>query len=115
MTIKPYNSLQTGDVKIIQCEDSHIFIDHPIKTLQITQCSNCQIYVCAVSLITTISFCEKVNVCLATNFLRISNTIDSTINFYGSFAPVIYGDSRNITLGPHNGNTLRLLDRLRET
>ena len=36
VTIKPYNTLLSDDVKIIQCEDSHIYIDHPIKTLSIT-------------------------------------------------------------------------------
>lgn len=63
---------------------------------------------------TTISICDRVTVCLASNFLRISNTIDSTIHYYGSFSPVIYGDSRSITLAPHNGNTQKLLDRLKE-
>ena len=36
VTIKPYNSLLSCDVKIINCEDSLIFIDHPVKTLLIS-------------------------------------------------------------------------------
>lgn len=104
-----------SNLRITQCEDSHIFIDYPLNTLSITQCTNCTIFVASVKFVTTISYCEKVTVCVASNILRIQNTIDSSFYYYGSYAPLLYGDCRSLLLGPHNGNSLKLLDRLRES
>ena len=63
---------------------------------------------------TTIVFCENVTVCLVSTMLRVYNTIDCTIYYYGVVGPILYGDTRGIRLGPHNGNTLKILERLRE-
>ncbi len=41
--------------------------------------------------------------------LKIQNTIDSQFNYYGPIGVSITGDSRNITLGPHNSNYVDLL------
>jgi len=69
-------------------------------------CVNCTVFVSAVSRITTIDKCEKTKVTITSNFLRVGNTIDSTVNFYGAYPPVLYGDNRSITLGPYNANCL---------
>lgn len=114
VTIKPYNSLPCNDMRIIQCEDSHIFIDHALNSLSIQQCTNCTIFISSVKFVTSVAFCDRVNVCIASNVLRIQNTIDSSFFYYGSQPPYLYGDSRSITLGPHIGNSLKIFERLRE-
>ena len=51
----------------------------------------------------TVDKCEKTEVSVASNFLRIGSSIDCTIYSYsGSNLPILYGDNRNIILGPHN-------------
>ena len=73
------------EIKIIGCEESVIYIDACVKFLSIMNCQKCTIYVSAVSRVTTIDKCEKTKVTIASNFLRIGNTIDSTINYYGAY------------------------------
>ncbi|CAD8057637.1 unnamed protein product [Paramecium sonneborni] len=102
------------DLKISQCDDSMIYIDSCVNTLSISQCTNCQIFVGSVRMITSISSCEKITVCVASNYIKISNTIDSTIHYYGSYSPILYGDCRSIILAPNNSNTEKTLQRLRE-
>lgn len=70
----------------------------------------CHIYVAAVKFITSVSSSEQLTLCVASNFLKISNSIDITVNFFGSYSPILYGDCRNVQLGPHNANTVKLLD-----
>ena len=65
-------------------------------------------------MITSITSCEKITVCVASNYIKISNTIDSIIHYYGSYPPILYGDCRSIILAPNNSNTEKTLQRLRE-
>ena len=107
MTLKENTSeYYQKEVKIIGCEESIIYIDACVKFVSILNCVNCTIFVSAVSKVTTIDKCEKTKVTVASNFLRVGNTIDSRINFYGAYPPVLYGDNRSITLGPYNANCL---------
>ena len=47
--------------------------------------------------------CENCHFITATQFLRIGNCVDCSIFSYTSFcAPIIYGDTRNIVMAPHN-------------
>ncbi|CAD8060500.1 unnamed protein product [Paramecium sonneborni] len=102
------------DLKITQCEDSQIYIDCAVNTLSISQCNNCQIYVASVRMITSIVSCEKTIICVSSNYIKISNTIDSTIHYYGSYPPIIYGDCRSIILAPNNSNTEKTFQNLRD-
>ncbi len=52
------------------------------------------------------------SISVSSNFLRIGNTIDSIINYYGSYYPVLYGDNKGITLGPSNVNYFGFLEKL---
>jgi TBCC domain-containing protein 1 len=65
-------------------------------------------------MITSITSCEKTTICVASNYIKICNTIDSVIHYYGSFAPIIYGDCRSIVLSPNNSNTEKTLQHLRD-
>lgn len=64
---------------------------------------NCTIFVAAVSKVCTIEKCENVTVSVAANQLRIGNCVDSLVHSYNpNHPPIIYGDTRNLRLGPHN-------------
>ena len=52
--------------------------------------------------VVSIDKCENCNICLATNLLRISNSIDTNIFSYILQNPILYGDNRGIMLGPNN-------------
>lgn len=103
VTIKDSTSGICGkNIKIIQCEDSYIYINSNVLTVKIANCTNCTVFVASVAKITSIDKCENCNICLATNFLRLSNTIDSIIHSYTSSEPIMFGDNRGVTLAPHN-------------
>ena len=70
--------------------------------------------VAAVNKTCSIDKCENVTVCVASNFVRIGNCIDSTIHSYTQLAPpIIYGDTRNLIMAPHNTSYFELLSHLR--
>jgi len=115
VTVKENRVCRNKEIKITACEDSYIFIDASVSFVSIINCINCTIYVGAVSRVTTIDKCEKIKVTIASNFLRIGNTIDSRINYYGAYAPVLYGDNRSITIGPYNSNCIQLVQRMKES
>lgn len=101
------------DIRLIACEDSYIYIDSSVLTLSIINCVNTTIFVAAVNKTCTIEKCENVIVTVASNFLRVGNTIDSKIYYYGSYFPVLYGDNRSITLAPNNANYNEFYERLK--
>lgn len=74
---------------------------------------NSTIFVAAVSKICSIEKCENVNITVVSNFLRVGNTVDSIIYYYGSYYPVLYGDNRSITLAPNNANYSEFYERIK--
>lgn len=51
----------------------------------------------------TIGNCESVNVTVASGVVRVGNCVDCAVYSYAHFgAPIIYGDTRNLTIAPHN-------------
>ena len=98
----------------MNCEDSYIYIDSSVEYLTINNCTNSTIFVASVKKITSIEKCENVSITVASNMIRIGNTIDSTIYYFGSYNPILYGDNRSITLAPNNANYTELIDRLKE-
>ena len=69
----------------------------------INSCVNCTIFVAAVSKVCTIEKCEHTTLIVAANNLRIGNCIDSQIHCYTpEQPPVVYGDTRNLRMAPHN-------------
>lgn len=89
-------------ILITQCDDSHFFINTNVANCKISHCTNCTIVIAAVNKIISIDKCVKCKICVVTNFIRISNTIDSNIYFYSVNEPILFGDNRGICLGPHN-------------
>lgn len=102
------------DLRILNCEDSYIYIDAAVLSLSVTNCMNTTIFIAAVTKICTIDKSENLTITVASNFLRIGNTIDSTIYYYGSYYPVLYGDNRSVTLAPNNANYIDLFERMKQ-
>lgn len=69
--IKEEKAQQGLDVKIVSCEDSYIYIDSAVKSLAVSICVNCNIFVASVSKICTIEKCENLIITVASNFLRV--------------------------------------------
>ena len=105
--------MKANILKIANCEESYIYIDASVKTASLENCVNTQIFIGAVQKLCTVDKCERIQFTVASNFLRIGNTIDSCIFYYGSYKPLLYGDNRSIVLAPHNANYFELFERLR--
>lgn len=113
VTIKD-QSIQNKDVRILGCEDSYIYLDTNVSYLQISNCVNCTVVIAAVNKTCSIDKCEGVVVCVASNFLRIGNCVDCTVSSYTQMCqPIIYGDTRNLTMAPHNTSYFEMLTHLR--
>lgn len=110
VTVKDQNNLPEGiDVKIQNCEDSYIYINQYVDCLYITDCLNTTIFCAAVRRVTTISNCENLNLTVASGVVRVGNCVDCVINTYTHYgAPIIYGDTRNLCLAPHNAGYTEL-------
>ena len=101
-------------MNIVDCEDCNIYIDSNVEVLKISACINCHIFVAAVDKICTIEKCENVTLCVAANQLRIGNCVDSTVHCYTpNLSPVVYGDTRNLRMAPHNASYPMLTQHLK--
>lgn len=100
VTIK--EDIKDKDLRIIGCEDSEIFINSQARSLYIVNCVNCTIYIAACERIAFIDKCERVSFTVASNLLRVCNTHDSNIYYYGSSPIVLTGDNKAISVGPNN-------------
>jgi TBCC domain-containing protein 1 len=109
------SQIQSKDVRILGCEDSYIYIDTNVSYLLLDSCVNCTVMVAAVNVACSIEKCEKTTICVASNFLRIGNCVDCTVYSYTQMCPpIIYGDSRNLTMAPHNTSYFDIMTHLRE-
>ena len=102
VTIKMGNEYQNKNLLITNCDDTYIYINTNVSNCKISLCTNCTIVIAVASKIISIDKCEKCNICIISNFTRISNMIDSTIYLFSVCEPILYGDNRGLKLGPHN-------------
>lgn len=102
VTIKEEIQCRGKDLKIIGCYDSEIFIESSVKSLYIVGCGNCNIYVAACERVAFIDKCEKISLTIASNLIRICNTMGSTIYSYTTSPIILTGDNRALSLAPNN-------------
>lgn len=104
VTVKDKSNLAEGIVvKIQNCEDSYIYINQSVDCLYISDCLNTTVFCAAVKRVATVSNCESLNLTVASGVVRVGNCVDCVIHTYTHFgAPIIYGDTRNLSLAPHN-------------
>ena len=76
------NAIQNRDVRLLGCEDSYIYIDTNVKYMQIQNCVNCTILVAAVNKACLIDKCENTTITVASNYLKIGNSVDCTLFCY---------------------------------
>ena len=86
--MKEDNQCRGKDVKIIGYYNSEVFIDSSVRSLYIVGCASCTIYVAACERIAFVDKCEKISLTVTSNLLRVCNTVDSNIYYYGP-APII--------------------------
>ena len=85
------------------CEESNIYIDSVVSSVTIQSCVNCTIFVAAVTKVCTIEKCENTTLIVASSQLRVGNCIDSLVHsFTPNYPPIVYGDTRNLRMAPHN-------------
>ena len=59
--------------------------------------------VAAVNKTCSLDKCENVVLCVASQYLRIGNSVDCTVHSYTNLCPpIIYGDTRMLITAPHN-------------
>lgn len=102
VTIRDEESVLNKDLRLTNCEDSYVYLDCPINSITITNCVNCTIMVAAAWKTCTIDKCERVNLTVACNFLRISSSVDCNVYSYTINPPFIFGDNRNVIMAPFN-------------
>lgn len=118
MNVKTYQDLYPHYqdrccLSIQSCEDSNIYIDSTIQNVLISSCINCTIFIAAVSKVCTIEKCENSTMVVAANEVRIGSCIDTLVHSYTPlYPPIVYGDTRNLRLAPHNANYDKLSEHL---
>lgn len=114
MLIKEEEQCKGKDLRIIGCEDSEIFIDSGVQSLYIVNCLNCTIYIAACEKIAFVDKCERITLTIATNLLRICNTVDSVIHYYGPSPVILTGDNRSLQIAPNNSLSPTLPDHMKK-
>ena len=119
MTVKRQDDMQYNygsmpcKLSVQGCEESNIYVDSCVDTLLISSCINCTIFVAAVTKVATVEKCENTTICVATNLLRIGNCVDTQVHSYtANSQPIVYGDTRNLRMAPHNAHYKGMLEHL---
>ncbi len=84
-----------------------------MRSLYVVNCLNCTIYIASCERIAFIDKCEKVSFTVATNLLRVCNTHDSNIYYYGPSPIILTGDNKSISVGPNNSASPELPKHLK--
>lgn len=113
VTLRDSKTCNGKNLRISSCEDSYIYIDGCLENVQIINCVNSTIFVACAKKICTVDKCENVTFSIVCNVLRIGNTIDSKIHYYGPVNPIFFGDNRSIFLGPNNVNYSDLIENVK--
>ena len=103
--VKEENQCRGKDVKIIGYYNSEVFIDSSVRSLYIVGCASCTIYVASCERIAFVDKCEKISLTVTTNLLRVCNTVDSNIYYYGPAPIIMTGENRSVYLGPNNSTS----------
>ena len=83
--------------------------------LFIADCISCTIFAAAVRRVCTITNCESVSLTVAAGVTRVGNCVDCSLYAYSHCgAPIIYGDTRNLMIGPHNAGYFDLPELLQK-
>jgi len=90
------------NIRIFNCEDCYIYINTDLNHLLISNSTNCTIMAAAVSKVCTLDKSERVTLSIASNMLRVGNSVECRLNMYLATYPILYGDNRHVLLGPHN-------------
>ena len=81
--------------------------------LEISGCSNTNIFCAAVARVCSLTTCENVTLTVAASVLRVGNCIDCSVHSYTHMGPpVVFGDTRSLTMAPHNAGYPELKDHL---
>lgn len=113
VAIKGEEMAQLMDVRISNCEDSYIYINQAVDCLLVQECSNCTVFCASVRRVCTVKDCESSSVTVASSCTRIGNAVDCSVYSYSHMGgPIVYGDTRNLLLGPHNAGYSELVNLL---
>jgi hypothetical protein len=88
-------------------------VNSVVRSLYVVNCVNCTIYIAACERIAFIDKCERISFTVATNLLRVCNTHDSNIYYYGSSPIILTGDNKSIMIGPNNSPSSDMLKHLK--
>lgn len=84
-----------------------------VDSLYVSDCVNTTIFCSAVKRVSTLTNCENVTFTAASGIIRVGNCVDCVIYSYSHYgAPIIYGDTRNLSLAPHNAGFAELNELL---
>jgi len=115
VTLRDAETCLGKSLRISSCEDSYIYIDGCLENVYIMNCVNCSIFIACARKFCTVDKSENISLSVVANVLRIGNTIDSKIYFYGPVSPILFGDNRSIFLGPNNVNYVEFFDTLKKS
>jgi len=112
VTVKQEKEVAGKDVRILNCEESQIFINGPVRQVLLLNCREVTCFVAAVSRICTMDKCENCVLTTASSVVRIGNSVDCTAHIYSVLPPALYGDNRSLTLAPFNAHYPDLMKHL---
>ena len=89
------------DLTVEGCADAFIYILRPFRHAAVRACSNTTVVVGAAAGILTVDLCEGCHVIGAARQVRIGNSVATTASVYSVRPPLVYGDCRDVRIGPH--------------
>ncbi len=101
-------------VIISTCKGTTIYILEKCNFIHIVGCLDVTIVLGPVVGTLTAEHCERVTVIAPCGRLRISNCVDMKFNVFTIHRPILFGDCRNVLVGPHNTNYIGLQNQIED-
>ncbi|ONK81839.1 uncharacterized protein A4U43_C01F33400 [Asparagus officinalis] len=100
--VKQSSDIKGHSVKVLNCQDSVIYILAPLKYATVYGCSESTIVLGAVGKVVRVEHCERVQVITATKRICIANCRDCLFFLGVNQQPLIIGDNHKLQVAPYN-------------
>ncbi|KAE9615852.1 putative C-CAP/cofactor C-like domain-containing protein [Lupinus albus] len=112
--IKHASDIKSSSIKVLNCQDSAIYILAPLRYATVYGCSDATIVLGAVGKAVRIEHCERVHVIVAAKRICIANCRECVFFLGVNQRPLVIGDNHKLQVAPYNTFYSQLEEHMNE-
>ncbi|XP_068102995.1 TBCC domain-containing protein 1 isoform X2 [Hyperolius riggenbachi] len=109
---KSSETLVDARVKLINCNESYIYLLSPLRCVTIEKCRNSTFVLGPVQIVLHVQMCDHVRVISVCQRLSLSSTTSCTFHILTPTRPVLYSGNQSVTFAPYHTHYAMLEDHM---